>query len=73
MPEQLENERPHFVWVIGRKGSEPQKWMLLDYGINGWRKNSVRAVYPLTDEEAKLSLDVLARLYPVPDEDRYAA
>lgn len=73
MPEQLETERPHLVWVIGNRGPEPQKWSSLDYGINGWRKNAVRAVYPLTEAEADLPLDVLARLYPSPEGNLHAA
>lgn len=67
MPAQLENERPHFVWVCGLKGLEPQKWETLDYGLGGWRKNSVRAAYPLTSGEARLTLDELAEIYPRPD------
>jgi hypothetical protein len=75
MPQQLETESPHLVWVSGLRGSQPQKWSNLDYGIGGHKKNSVRAVYPLTAAEAELPLDVLARLYPAPDHEvaRHAA
>lgn len=66
MPQQLETESAHLVWVISNKGPEVQRWASLDYGVGGHKKNSVRAVYPLTKAEAELPLDVLARLYPPP-------
>jgi len=65
-PQQLETDQPHFVWTVGLRGPEPQKWGALDYGVGGWKKNSVLAVYPLTKSEAALPLDILAKIYPSP-------
>lgn len=73
MPAQLESEKPHFVWVVGQRGLEPQRWSSLDYGLGGWRKNSVRAVFPLSGYEARLSLNELTKIYPAPDDEVYYA
>src|SRR6266566_3142629 len=55
----------YLVWVEGLRGREPQKWSSDGlWGQLGRQDIIVR--FPLTDQEAKLSLDQLAKLHPVP-------
>ena len=55
----------YFIWVDGLRGPEPQKWSSdALWGQLGRQDVIVRL--PLTDREAALSLDQLARLHPVP-------
>lgn len=57
----------YLVWVEGLRGPEPQKWSSdALWGQLGRQDVIVR--FPLTDREAKLSLDQLAKLHPVPRE-----
>src|SRR5258708_15283096 len=57
----------YLVWVDGLRGPEPQKWSSdALWGQLGRQDIIVR--FPLTDQEAKLSLDQLAKLHPVPRE-----
>jgi hypothetical protein len=57
----------YLVWVEGLRGPEPQKWCSDGlWGQLGRQDVIVRC--PLTDQEAKLSLDQLARRYPPPRE-----
>jgi hypothetical protein len=55
----------YLVWVEGLRGPEPQKWSSdALWGQLGRQDIIVR--FPLTDQAAKLSLDDLAKLHPVP-------
>jgi hypothetical protein len=55
----------YLVWVEGLRGPEPQKWSSdALWGQLGRQDIIVR--FPLTDREAELSLDQLARLHSVP-------
>jgi hypothetical protein len=55
----------YLVWVEGLRGPEPQKWSSdALWGQLGRQDVIVR--FPLRDREAKLSLDQLAKLHPVP-------
>jgi hypothetical protein len=55
----------YFVWVEGARGPTPQKWSSDGlWGQIGRQDIVVR--FSLSDREAELSLDELARLYPVP-------
>ena len=57
----------YLVWVEGLRGPEPQKWS--SDGLWGQLgRQDVIVRFPLTDREAKLSLDQLAKLHPVPRE-----
>ncbi|HWX64082.1 hypothetical protein [Bradyrhizobium sp.] len=57
----------YFVWVEGPRGPEPQKWS--SDGLWGQLgRQDVIVRYELTEREAKLSLDELASLRPVPVE-----
>lgn len=57
----------YFVWVDGPRGPEPQKWS--PDGLWGQvGRQDVIVRFQLTDREAKLPLDQLARLHPVPKE-----
>jgi len=57
----------YLVWVEGLRGPEPQKWSSdALWGQLGRQDVIVR--FPLTDHEAKLSLDQLASHYPAPRE-----
>lgn len=56
----------YFVWVRGLRGPAPQKWAELDFGVGDWKKRYVIAHYALTQDDAKRTLDELARLYPAP-------
>jgi hypothetical protein len=57
----------YLVWVEGPRGFEPQKWSSEAlWGQLGRQDVIVR--FPLADHEAKLSLDHLAKLHPVPRE-----
>jgi hypothetical protein len=57
----------YFVWVEGPRGPEPQKWSS-DGLLGQLGRQDVIVRYELTEREAKLSLDELARLRPVPVE-----
>jgi hypothetical protein len=55
----------YFVWVEGTRGPEPQKWSSdALWGQVGRQDVIVR--FSLTDQEAELSLDELARRHPIP-------
>ena len=55
----------YLVWIEGLRGPEPQKWS--SEGLWGQLgRQDVIVRFALTDEEAKLSLDRLAREHPVP-------
>jgi hypothetical protein len=57
----------YFVWIEGPRGPEPQKWSSEAlWGQLGRQDVIVR--YEITEREAKLSLDELARLRPAPVE-----
>ncbi|XIA65265.1 hypothetical protein ACFIOY_02395 [Bradyrhizobium sp. TZ2] len=54
----------YFVWVEGLRGPAPQKWS--SDGLWGQvSRQDVIVRFALTDEEARLSLDELARLHPI--------
>lgn len=58
----------YLVWIDGPRGPEPQKWS--SEGLWGQLgRQDVIVRFPLTDQEAKLSLDRLAREHPVPGGD----
>jgi hypothetical protein len=55
----------YLVWIEGPRGPEPQKWS--SEGLWGQLgRQDVIVRFALTDQEAKLSLDQLAREHPVP-------
>jgi hypothetical protein len=55
----------YFVWIEGTRGPEPQKWSSdALWGQAG--RHDVIVRFSLTDQEAKLSLDELARRHPIP-------
>jgi hypothetical protein len=55
----------YLVWVEGLRGPEPQKWSSdALWGQLGRQDVIVR--FPLTDREARLTLEQLAKLHPVP-------
>jgi len=55
----------YFVWVEGVRGPAPQKWSS-DALWGQVRREDVIVRFPLTDREAELSLDELAKLHPIP-------
>jgi hypothetical protein len=57
----------YLVWVEGLRGAEPQKWSA-DALWGQLSRQDVIVRFPLTDREAKLSLDQLAKLHPLPRE-----
>jgi hypothetical protein len=55
----------YLVWIEGPRGPEPQKWSSEGlWGQLGCQVVIVR--FALTDQEAKLPLDTLAKKHPVP-------
>ena len=55
----------YLVWIEGPRGPEPQKWS--SEGLWGQLgRQDVIVRFPLTDREAKLSLDRLAKEHPIP-------
>lgn len=57
----------YLVWIEGLRGPEPQKWSSdALWGQRG--RNDVLVRFPLTDQDAKLPLDLLSRRYPAPSE-----
>jgi hypothetical protein len=56
----------YFLWVRGLSGPEPQKWTELDFGIGGWKRETVLAYRELAEEERHLPLSALASRYPPP-------
>lgn len=57
----------YLIWTAGLKGPEPQRWTDQpsdDYW--GAKSGRVLMVVPLTDQEAGMSLDELARKHPGP-------
>ncbi len=55
----------YLVWIEGPRGPEPQKWS--SEGLWGQLgRQDVIVRFPLTEKEAKQSLDELARRHPVP-------
>ncbi|MBR1120512.1 hypothetical protein JQ628_03210 [Bradyrhizobium lablabi] len=57
----------YLVWVEGLRGPEPQKWSSdALWGQLGRQDVIVR--FQLSDREAKLPLDQLAKLHPIPRE-----
>ena len=57
----------YLVWFEGLRGPEPQKWSS-DALRGQLGRQDVIVRFPLTDREAKLTLDQLAKLHPVPIE-----
>jgi hypothetical protein len=57
----------YLVWIEGLRGPEPQKWSS-DALWGQLARQDVIVRYALTDQDAKLSLDQLARRYPAPRE-----
>ena len=56
----------YFVWVEGLRGPMPQKWS--SDGLWGQLgRQDVFVRFALSDAEAHLPLDELARLHPIPD------
>jgi len=56
----------YFVWVEGLRGPTPQKWS--SEGLWGQvGRQDVIVRFTLSDAEAHLSLDELARLHPIPN------
>lgn len=55
----------YLVWIDGPRGPEPQKWSSEGAWGQLWRQDVVVRI-PLTDREARRSLDELARAHPVP-------
>jgi hypothetical protein len=56
----------YFVWVEGSRGPAPQKWSSDGLWGQVGRQNVI-VRFALTDQEAHLTLDELARLHPIPD------
>jgi len=56
----------YFVWVEGLRGPEPQKWSS-DGLVGQLGRQDVIVRFSLTDREADLSLDQLAKRHPVPE------
>jgi hypothetical protein len=57
----------YFVWIEGPRGPVPQKWS--SEGLWGQvNRQDVIVRFALTEREAELSLNELARLHPVPEE-----
>ena len=55
----------YLVWIEGPRGPEPQKWS--SEGLWGqFGRQDVIVRFPLTNSEAKLSLDRLAQERPIP-------
>lgn len=59
---------PHLVWLRGVTGAEPQKWAILDYGVNNrvLKEGRILAKHELTAALAKLDIAELVRIYPPP-------
>jgi hypothetical protein len=56
----------YFVWIEGLRGPVPQKWS--SDGLWGQvGRQDVIVRFALSDAEAHLPLDELARLHPIPD------
>jgi hypothetical protein len=56
----------YFVWIEGLRGPVPQKWS--SDGLWGQvGRQDVIVRFPLSDQEAHLTLDELARRHPIPD------
>ena len=55
----------YFIWIDGPRGPEPQKWSS-DALWGQLARQDIIVRFPLSDREAGLSLDPLARLHPVP-------
>lgn len=57
----------YFVWIEGPRGAVPQKWS--SEGLWGQvNRQDVIVRFTLTEREAELSIDELAKLHPVPEE-----
>jgi hypothetical protein len=55
----------YLVWVEGLRGPEPQKWS--DDALWGQRsRTDIIVRFALSEREAGMSLDQLARLHPIP-------
>ena len=55
----------YLVWVEGLRGPEPQKWS--DDALWGQRgRTDVIVRFALSEREAGMSLDQLAKLHPIP-------
>lgn len=63
-----ESDKPHFVWVRTHAGPQPQKWAVLNYGVNGrmLKTGEVLATHQLTDALYALPIDDLVTIYPPP-------
>jgi len=58
----------YLVWVEGTRRPAPQKWS--SEGLWGQiGRQDVIVRFPLTDREAELPLDELAKLHPIPSND----
>jgi hypothetical protein len=57
----------YLVWVEGLRGPEPQKWSA-DALWGQLARQDVIVRFQLSDRDAKLPLEQLAKLHPVPRE-----
>ena len=56
----------YLVYTRGPRGPFPEIWRNgLDYGLNNWKQPYVIASRDITAEEAALSIDELAKKYPL--------
>jgi hypothetical protein len=62
-------DRPHLVWERTLHGvPQPSIWHVVDFGIGGHKQKDIIAMYELTDQESKMPISALERLYPSPRE-----
>ncbi len=60
-------DKPHLVWYESTTGRYwPQKWFVMEFGVNGWRKQHVKATHELSGKLAELPIDDLVKLFPPP-------
>lgn len=57
-----QNYRPHLVWVRSNRGPDPQIWSELNEYTG--KNLDILQVIPLTDQQACLSIDELAEMFP---------
>jgi hypothetical protein len=55
----------YFIWLDGPRGPEPQKWSADGLWAQLARQDVI-VRFALSDREADLTLDLLAKLHPIP-------
>jgi hypothetical protein len=61
-------DRPHLVYERTHGAPQASIWRVMDFGVGAHKQAAIIAMYELSDEESKMSISELEKLYPCPQE-----